>query len=112
MKQYDLEAKFDSRRSFYGKAVVVEDGDSLSLISYKSCICKIEAKGLDDVTVKIYNVRDYYGNSLTFSSTSLRHLKEFLKQNGLKAESKAQIEADYDVYDGGQTDKKVRIKED
>lgn len=104
MKQYDLEAKFDSRKSFYGKAVVVEEYNSVSLISYKSCICQIQENGLDDVIVKIYNVRDYKGNSLTFSSTSLRHLKEFLKQNGLKAESKAQIEADYDVYDGGQTD--------
>ena len=111
MKKYELEPKFDSRKSFYGKAVVVEENDFISLISYNSCICQIQGNGLDDVIVKIYNVRDYYGNSLTFSSTSLRHLKEFLKQNGLKAESKAQIEADYDVYDGGQTDKKVRIKE-
>lgn len=104
MKQYDLEAKFDSRKSFYGKAVVVEEYNSVSLISYKSCICQIQELGNKDKVVKIYNVRDYHGNSLTFSSTSLRHLKEFLKQNGLKAESKAQIEADYDVYDGGQTD--------
>lgn len=112
MKKYELEPKFDSRKSFYGKAVVVEENDFISLISYNACICQIQGNGLDDVIVRIYNVRDYYGNSLTFSSTSLRHLKEFLKQNGLKAESKAQIEADYDVYDGGQTYKKVRIKED
>lgn len=104
MKTNELKPVYDSRQSFYGKALVEETDTTISLISFKSRICTIEAKGLDDVAVKIYNVRDYYGNSLTFSKTSLRHLKEFLKQNGLKAESKAQIEADYDVYEGGNTD--------
>lgn len=102
--EYKLEAKYDSHKSFYGKAKVVEEYNAKSLISYKSCICQIQELGNKDKVVKIYNVKDYYGNSLTFSSTSLRHLKEFLKQNGLKAESRAQIEADYDIYDGGNTD--------
>ena len=39
MKKYELEPKFDSRKSFYGKAVVVEENDFISLISYNSCIC-------------------------------------------------------------------------
>jgi hypothetical protein len=33
----------------------------------------------------------------TYSSTTLRHIKEFLKQNGFKAESSKQIMADYGV---------------
>lgn len=102
--EYKLEAKYDSRNSFYGKAKVVEEYNSKSLISYKSCICQIQERSDEVKVVKIYNVRDHYGNSLTFSSTSLRHLKEFLKQEGFKAESRAQIEADYDVYEGNQVD--------
>ena len=31
----------------------------------------------------------------TYSATTLRHIKEFLKQNGFKADSKSQIEKDY-----------------
>ena len=30
-----------------------------------------------------------------YSVTTLRHIKEFLKQNGFKAETKAQIAKDY-----------------
>ena len=106
MVQYELSPKYDRAKSFYGKAVVVEEYNSVSLISYNSCICQISKVGCDDVRVKIYNVTDYYGNSLTFSNTSLRHLKEFLLQNGLRAESKSQICKDYDIADGGQTDAK------
>lgn len=103
MREYNLEPKFDSAKSFYGKAKVVEEYDAISLISYKSCICQIRRQGLDDV-ISIYDVTDYYGRSLTFSSTSLRHLKEFLKQNGLVANSKQQIMKDYNVVEGGKTD--------
>lgn len=108
MVEYELTPKYDRAKSFYGKAVVVEEHNSVSLISYRSCICQISAVGCDDVRIKIYNVTDYYGNSLTFSNTSLRHLKEFLLQNGLKAESKSQICRDYDIFDGGQIDAKSR----
>ena len=90
-------------------AKVVEEFNAVSLISYESCICQIRKKGEDDVDVVIYDVRDYNGNSLTFSKTSLRHLKEFLKQNGLVANTKQQIMKDYTVVDGGQTDP-VKIK--
>ena len=100
--------RFD-KRGFYGKAKVVEEFNAVSLISYESCICQIRKKGEDDVDVVIYDVRDYNGNSLTFSKTSLRHLKEFLKQNGLVANTKEQIMKDYVVADGGQTDP-VKIK--
>ena len=47
MKKYELEPKFDSRKSFYGKAVVVEENDFISyrIISnnsfYLFCMCNI-----------------------------------------------------------------------
>lgn len=93
--EYLLQPKFDRHKSFYGKAKVVEEYNTTSLISYKSCICQIQVLSCDDFIVKIYDVRDDYGESLTFSPTSLRHLKEFLKQNGLEAVSKKQIMKDY-----------------
>lgn len=101
MTEYELVPKYDSRKSFYGKAKVVEDSGTISLISYKSCICKIATVGLDDVEVTIFDIPNYNGGSLTFSNTSLRHLKEFLKQNGLRADSKKQILNDYIISERG-----------
>ena len=105
MTEYYLEPKNDRANSFYHKAKVVEEFGTLSLISYKSCICQIRKKGEDDVEVVVYDVKDYYGKSLTFSNTSIRHLKEFLIQNGLTADSKAQICKDYIIVDSGNVDK-------
>lgn len=99
MKAYSLQ-RFD-KRGFYGNAKVIEEDDAEKLISYNSCICIIRKKGEDDVDVVIYDVRDYEGKSLTFSHTSLRHLKDFLKNNGLIASSLAQIRKDYTILDGG-----------
>ena len=74
---------YDSAKSFYGKAKVIEIENDVFLISY-------------DTIVAFFNrnakVAQVYG---TYSATTLRHIKEFLKQSGFKAESKKQIENDY-----------------
>lgn len=74
---------YDSAKSFYGKAKVIEIENDVFLISY-------------DTIVAFFNrdakVAQVYG---TYSVTTLRHIKEFLKQSGFKAESKKQIENDY-----------------
>ena len=74
---------YDSAKSFYGKAKVIEVENDVFLISY-------------DTIVAFFNrdakVAQVYG---TYSATTLRHIKEFLKQSGFKAESKKQIENDY-----------------
>lgn len=74
---------YDSRKSFYGKAKVIEIENDVFLISY-------------DTIVAFFNrdakVAQVYG---TYSATTLRHIKEFLKQSGFKAKSKKQIENDY-----------------
>ena len=74
---------YDSAKSFYGKAKVIEIENDVFLISY-------------DTIVAFFNrdakVAQVYG---THSATTLRHIKEFLKQSGFKAESKKQIENDY-----------------
>lgn len=81
MEEYFLSPKYDYAKSFYNKAYVVEDDYSKRLYSYKTLVCEIN----EDVAY-------VYG---TYSNTTLRHIKEFLKQNDFKAESKEQIIKDY-----------------
>lgn len=69
----------DSAKSFYNKAVV----DGGKLFSYETLVAEYI-----DLKPYVYNVE---------SSTTLRHVKEFLKQGGFKAETKAQIVEDYGV---------------
>lgn len=83
MQVYDLSTRYDSRASFYGKARVQhdDDGESLHLWSYTTLVATITGD-------KAY----VFG---TYSQTTLRHIKEFLLQNGFKAENSKQIMADY-----------------
>lgn len=81
MERYDLSCRFDSRQSFYGKAIVKEEtnkgthGKTLlkNLYSYGTLVAKIEEK--EDKKVYIYMGK--------YSQTTTRHQKEFFKQNGL-----------------------------
>ena len=77
----ELSPQYDSRKSFYGKATVVITDTETTLISYTTVVAVIK-----DNKVVVLG---------THSPTTLRHIKEFLKQNGFKAESKKQIETDY-----------------
>lgn len=80
---YELSAAYDPRKSFYGKARVVSDGISAKLYSYSTLVAEANPS---QGTAKVFN---------THSATTLRHIKEFLKQQGFKTVSKSQIEADY-----------------
>jgi len=84
MQEYYLVPEWDSRNSFYGKARVRMNGDDFELISYTTRVAVI----YPDNTAVVYG--DY-------STTTLRHIKEFLLQHGFKAENKAQILADYGI---------------
>jgi len=73
---YDLECRYDSRASFYGKAKVNDiynDGSVLVLISYSTEVAQITKN-------KNKTVYNYFGK---YSQTTTRHQKEFFKQNGL-----------------------------
>lgn len=85
MRIYELSPQNDSRASFYGKAQVIERDDLglIELQSYTTIVAKI-----------IDGKPEVYG---TYSQTTLRHIKEFLLQNGFKAENSKQIMADYGV---------------
>ena len=79
--EYKLSANYDSRNSFYGKATVIENDEKTELKSYNTIVAYIE----DDKAV----VNGQY------NQTTLRHIKEFLKQHGFTAECRKQIEEDY-----------------
>jgi hypothetical protein len=79
----ELRPVYDSRKSFYGKArVEINDGD-IELISYNTRVAVIHG---DIHVARVYD---------TYSATTLRHIKDFLKQNGFKADTAKQIMADY-----------------
>ena len=69
---YELSARFDSRRSFYGKAQVVEENVGgkhiITLLSYSCPACRI----VNGVFEKL----DYWRYSMTTS----RHCTEFCRQ--------------------------------
>ena len=74
---------YDSAKSFYGKAKVIEIENDVFLMSYDTIVAFFNRN------TKVAKVID------TYSATTLRHIKEFLKQSGFKAETKKQIEKDY-----------------
>ena len=74
---------YDSAQSFYGKAKVFEIENDVFLMSYDTIVAFFNRD------TKIAKVMD------TYSATTLRHIKEFLRQSGFKAENKKQIEKDY-----------------
>lgn len=82
-RSYLLQPQYDTSQSFYGKARVEVDNGKTSLISYNTKVAEIE-----NGNAKVYG---------TYSQTTLRHIKEFLKQNNFKAESSKQILKDYGV---------------
>lgn len=83
MKVYELKTNYDSRASFYGKAQVIVEGNRETLQSYSTQVAYIE------------DSKAYVKGS--YSATTLRHIKEFLLQNGFKAENQAQILKDYQI---------------
>ena len=81
---YDLMTQYDSRKSFYNKAYVDTDGKGNdTLYSYNIPVVQIRG---DKVTLL---------PKWNFSATTVRHVREFLKQHGFKAGSLAQIAKDY-----------------
>lgn len=78
--QYDLKPQYDPRKSFYGKAWVDDKGNGTKVLySYRTPVVRIE-----DGKVTLLR-KGYLGWSS--SPTTLRHVKDFLKQNGFEAGS-------------------------
>lgn len=91
MITYQLTPQHSSQKSFYGKANVRKEfigtGYVYTLTSYTTDVATIFQNGNGDFAkATVYD---------THSPTTLKHIKEFLKQYGYKAETKKQIEEDY-----------------
>jgi len=80
---YYLIPEYDKRQSFYHKAIVETNNKTQTKVlkSYNTIVARIK-----NGKAKVYNCE---------SQTTLRHVKEFLKQEGYIADSKVQIERDY-----------------
>lgn len=78
----ELLPQYDRSKSFYKKAFILDDGKIKRLQSYDTIVGYIENNGRAVIKG-------------TYSKTTLRHITEFLKQHGFKAESSKQIMADY-----------------
>ena len=79
-KVSELSPQYDARKSFYGKAKVVTDSDGTQILySYNTPV------------VEIKNGKPILKAMWDSSATTLRHVKEFLKQNGFDIGSKAQL---------------------
>ena len=81
IKISDLESKFDSRASFYGKAKVIDYGTKLSLISYNTEVAVYD-KEKKELTIK----ESEYSNRGKYSQTTSRHIREFAVQTGVELE--------------------------
>ena len=76
-----LKPIYEDKASFYKKAIIKKEGNKTILLSYYKEVAYIE-----NGKAKVLSLD---------SQTTIRHIKEFLKQNGFKVESLKQIEKDY-----------------
>jgi hypothetical protein len=83
----ELSPQYDSRKSFYGKAKVVVGNGKVTLYSYNTPVCEIDANTNEVTLLDLWDS----------SQTTLRHVKEFLQQHGFKAGSKQQLAKMYEV---------------
>lgn len=76
-KSYELQAIYDSRKSFYSKAIVKEINNLKLLYSYNTLVCAI----YENCYGVKYMLNLEIADNLLFSNTTLRHIKEFIKQS-------------------------------
>ena len=77
----ELQPIYSNVKSFYKKARVLKNDDTIQLISYSTKVAEIK-----NGKVHIFG---------WYSATTTRHIKEFLQQNGFKIGTKAQLEKMY-----------------
>ena len=65
-RMYNLQPN-DGRKSFYGKATVIENYDGIILVSYQTIVCGID------------NDRKFYRFWGGYSATTMRHINAFLE---------------------------------
>lgn len=92
MESGHLEPRYDSRQSFYGKAVVAKDfiGDSIyyKLLSYGTLVAMAK---------KDYDGKMSYTHMGKYSQTTSRHQREFFRQLGLSDDDIKILEKNVDT---------------
>ena len=68
-RQYELRAT--TQKSYYGKAIVIEENGNIMLRSYNTIVCKIDRNG------------DFIRLWGGYSVTTMNHINDFRKSNGL-----------------------------
>ncbi len=82
MKKEELKPIYDRAKSFYKKAFICRNEDgTITLVSYTTTVATIKDGKLHIIGF--------------FSTTTLRHIKEFVEQMGFKGGSKAELEKMY-----------------
>ena len=76
-REYELKPKYDRCKSFYKRAKVQENDGEKRLISYSTKVCSIDSDG---------NFHRHWGG---YSATTMRHVNEFIRQNGIDGGGKA-----------------------
>lgn len=91
LNAYYLKPIRDSRKSFYKKAYVKEWGDCKELYSYgtRVALIKLDENGMNNKLI--------LGRMATCSATTLRHLKEWLYQEGFVVYPKAELCKHYEM---------------
>lgn len=72
MNKKELKPVYDNAKSFYKKAYILYENNVIKLYSYNTLVCVIMNKR--------YKLNYNIDTDLLFSNTTLRHIKEFLKQ--------------------------------
>lgn len=81
---YDLEPKYTNQKSFYGKAVVRKyPSNVIRLHSYNTHVASYFP---ETDTFEVYNLQ---------SNTTVKHIREFIQQQGHPYMTKREIEENY-----------------
>ena len=91
LNAYYLKPIHDNHKSFYKKAYVKEWGNSKELYSYgtRVALVKLDANGMNEKLI--------LGRMATCSATTLRHVREFLTQQGFEVYPKSELYKHYEM---------------
>lgn len=91
LKAYYLKPVYNHQKSFYNKAYVKEWGNCKELYSYNTrvAIIKLDANGMNEKLI--------LGRMATCSATTLKHVREFLTQQGFEIYPKSEMYKHYEM---------------
>ncbi|MCD8378105.1 MAG: hypothetical protein LUB59_04875 [Candidatus Gastranaerophilales bacterium] len=85
----ELQCVYDGRNSFYGKAFTRNLDEKQQLISYETVVAEKCREVQDGQVIYTYTIKDEE------SRTTMRHIAEWLKQNGFQIKTYADTKKKY-----------------